>query len=425
MYSQRNLSLLAEEPLYFPTGNEVVKLEPKRTNGRFPVSRTKFFHAVNMMKFPSDFDAIPDLVRGFAQASVPLKWDQLEMAVRNAAFKGRGDILFKILEDARWNGVRASRVMYREAMKGFLLQARIPDRKEVVQAVKGSRRLRKLIVEQDSTVLREWKAAVDKNEKAKAAEDVAQPPAITPDPNEPPGDPLPNEPPLPFHSDPLALGFLAGVMAHASNQVHGGLDHNAFIAFYIGELFGKQSWPQLQNMLSQPPDLEKGKYRDRREQIFRNLHSTRDLGILAHCLKSVAAVLSKTSAYLLEPPSIGTPIGPSVLPPARGKYKKSPEEHGLAIAQLVKNIQLELPILEQNTEKWEKNAISQVMDVFKFTEDKAREKLVKSIHRYDDALEEMGRLVGERAKIEVEQEEMDEAYAEDPEEFKEEEEVAQ
>jgi len=208
-------------------------------------------------------------------------------------------------------------------------------------------------------------------------------------------------------------------MAHASNQVHGGLDHNAFVAFYTGKLFGKQSWPQLQKMLSQPPpDIGEGKYRDRREQVFRNMHSIRDLGILAHCLKSAATVLSKTSDYLLEPRLVGAPIGPSVLPPARSKYKKSPEEHRLVIAQLVKNIHQELPILEQNTEKWEKHAVSQVMDAFSFTEDKAREKMVKSSHRYDDALEEMKSLVEKRTKVEVEQEEIDEAYGEDPEELK-------
>ena len=354
------------------------------------------------MKFPTDFDAVPELVRGFAQAEVPLKWDQLEMAVRKAVFKGRGDILFKILEETQWNGVRATRIMYREAMKGFLLQASIPDRREVIQAVKRSRRMRRLIAKQDLIMLGEWKAA-------RAAEKKDR-------------NPLRNEPPIPFHTDPVALGILTGIMARASDQIHDGLDYNAFIALNIGKLLGKQSWPQLQKMLSNPPpDLEGAKYRDRREQIHRNLHSIRDLKILADALKHVAAVLSKTSQFLVSPTGVTTDSS-SVLPVAQSKYRKSPKEHALAIAQLVKNIHLELPILEQNTEKWEKCALTQVMDVFHLTEDKAREKLANSIHSYDDALEEMKLWVSRKAETEeVEQEGMDEAYEEDPEELKEEE----
>lgn len=417
MYRQRSHSLLTEEPLYFPIGNEVVQLEAK-SNGHSPVSRTKFFHAVSLMKFPSDFDAVPDLVRGFAQAGVPLKWDQLEMAVRKAALKGRGDILFKILEEAEWNGVRASRMMYREAMKGFLLQASIPDRRETIQAVKRSRRMRKLIAKQDSIVFREWKTSRDKKEQMKATESAAQTPTIAPDLNEPPGDMLPNEPPIPFNSDPLALGFLAGIMAHASDRVHDGLDHNAFIALYTGKLLGKHSWPLLQKMFSKPPPDFDGKYRDRREQIHRNLHSIRDLSIFADALKHIAAVLSKTSMFLFDSP-IGVTTNSAVLPTARSKYRKTAKEHALAIAQLVKNIHVELPILEQNTEKWEEYTVTQVMDAFGFTEDKAREKLAKSNHSYLDAFEEMKGWVDRKARVEVDQEEMDEAYKEDPEELKE------
>ncbi|RPB20055.1 hypothetical protein L211DRAFT_767628, partial [Terfezia boudieri ATCC MYA-4762] len=204
---KKNHHFLEEDPIYFPIGNQTVQLTPKLVHHNFP--RKMFTKAVHLMKVPSDFDAIPELVLGYTQSGSKLLDKNICMAVRRAGITGRADVLIKILEQAEHNKIHIPMSIAREGFRGFIVTAKLPSKHAVIKAVRGARQLRNLLGKQDTLGL---------------------------DPE-----------PVKIAKDPVGLGTLAGITSEASRKFNGGLDHGGYTAWYVKKMFLPESWDSVKD----------------------------------------------------------------------------------------------------------------------------------------------------------------------------------
>src|SRR5690606_2276790 len=111
--------------IYFNVDNQSIQLKP--TNPSPNASRKTLTDALKLMSTPFDYDTVPGLVLGFAQAKMPIFTHNLEMIVRRLSLTGRIDVLLKMLDQSEYNHVKLNRKALREAMRGFTGQNNHPD----------------------------------------------------------------------------------------------------------------------------------------------------------------------------------------------------------------------------------------------------------------------------------------------------------
>jgi len=136
---KRNHYVLDEEPLTVDVSGVPVTLKPKMTQTPVPVKL--FTRALGLMQKPSDLDAIPGLVLGFAQAKRRIKEEQAEKLARLCNAHGRTDILMKLAHGAGDNGFLFTRPAAREFIRGLRMVGMLPDKKTNLKAVKDAEAL--------------------------------------------------------------------------------------------------------------------------------------------------------------------------------------------------------------------------------------------------------------------------------------------
>lgn len=101
MYSEKNKINLLTSPLTVTIEGENFTLTPRPYPPGVP--RKKFIQALKLMKKPSDFDAIPELVRGYNEMSEgknQLRGTMAEQMARVLGQAGKTDILMQIANNA-------------------------------------------------------------------------------------------------------------------------------------------------------------------------------------------------------------------------------------------------------------------------------------------------------------------------------------
>jgi hypothetical protein len=137
---QKNHAILQEEPVTVDMpGSPPITLTPKKRE--IPVPVTLFGKALRLMKEPSDLDAIPGLVLGFAQANRRIRDEQAEKMARVLNLNGRIDLLMAMARGAGENGFKFTRPTAREFMRGVRIQNSLPDRKTALKGLKNAEQL--------------------------------------------------------------------------------------------------------------------------------------------------------------------------------------------------------------------------------------------------------------------------------------------
>jgi hypothetical protein len=137
---QKNHAILEEETVAVDMpGSPPVVLTPKQRE--VPVPIKLFGKALRLMKEPSDLDAIPGLVLGFAQANRRIREEQAEKMARLMNLNGRIDLLMALARGAGENGFKFTQPTAREFMRGIRIQNSVPDRKTALLGLKHAEQL--------------------------------------------------------------------------------------------------------------------------------------------------------------------------------------------------------------------------------------------------------------------------------------------
>ncbi|KAA8900585.1 hypothetical protein FN846DRAFT_958700 [Sphaerosporella brunnea] len=120
-------------------GSPPIVLKPKTRDVPIPVSL--FGDAMRLMKEPSDLDAIPGLVLGFAQANRRIREEQAAKMARLINLHGRFDLIMAIARGAGENGFKFNRETAREFMRGVRIQNLLPDRENALKSLKHAEQL--------------------------------------------------------------------------------------------------------------------------------------------------------------------------------------------------------------------------------------------------------------------------------------------
>jgi hypothetical protein len=106
-----------------------------------PVRVKLFGKAMDLMKEPSDLDALPGLVLGFSQANRSVRLKQLEEMARFINMHGRVDLLMQISRAAGTNGFKFTKPVAREFMRGLRMVNAVPDRDVAIKALRDAENL--------------------------------------------------------------------------------------------------------------------------------------------------------------------------------------------------------------------------------------------------------------------------------------------
>lgn len=121
----------------------------------------KFTHALSLMKEASEFEVLPELIRGYYQSRRPLRPDILEKVARLANKSGAQNVLMKIAKNAEDIGFKFSRTLAREIMAGLRLQQLRPEMELTLKAFGNAKKLLNIVGRRELCVEKEKRLSED------------------------------------------------------------------------------------------------------------------------------------------------------------------------------------------------------------------------------------------------------------------------
>ncbi|KAI5791821.1 hypothetical protein EDC01DRAFT_728412 [Geopyxis carbonaria] len=135
IYRKKNHSILNEEPLNVEVSGTPITLLPKERQVSVPLKAVS--QAMSLMKEPTDLDALPGLIEGFAQTKMSLRPAQLEKMARILTLSCRWDLIMKIARGAKTypHGFKFTTPVAREFMRGLRIRNQLPVKNEVIKSI--------------------------------------------------------------------------------------------------------------------------------------------------------------------------------------------------------------------------------------------------------------------------------------------------